>query len=176
MYKDKKTKEKLELSDRLNLGMSVLGLNQGLIQFADTKANGLVLFDSILLAVMVPHLGAIRYGGPIPTRVVLGAFFVTCGLALLASLRVIVARAPDTGEKRPTSIVFFKHIAALGRAHDYTELFKESEGEQVLESLLLSGYDIATIAQAKFRAYQTAERLTLLSAILWVVGLVLQVI
>ncbi|MBI3725818.1 hypothetical protein HY251_17970 [bacterium] len=176
MFKDKKTKERLDLADRLATGLSVLGLNQGLVQFADSKANGLLLIDSILLAVMVPHIGVLHSGAPIYMRCVFGAFFGACALALVAALRVIVARAPETGERRPTSIVFFKHIASLGRAHDYVELFRDSEGESVLESVLISSYDLATIARAKFQAYKQAEKLTMLSTLLLVAALVVMVV
>jgi hypothetical protein len=175
VLKDTKTKERLPLGERLSLGLGMVNLNQGLIQFADTKANGLVLIDSIFLAVMAPNLGVLR-GGLTPLALVIGAFFVTCALGLLAALRVIVARAATHADARPRSLIFYKHIASFGRAHDYVEDFRDADGERVLESVLASNYDLAGIAQAKFRAYKTAEHLTLLSAVLWVAGMVLEVL
>jgi hypothetical protein len=172
MYSDKKNKERLDLGHRLHVGLGMVGFNQGLVQFADSKANGLVVVNSIFLASMVPALEGVRHAGPEWLRMMGGAFFACCVLALLASLMVMISRGAPAGEARGKSLLFHKHIIELGKAQSYVDEVREADGEKLLDSLLVSNFDLATIASAKFRAYKIAERLTLGAAVLWVAGMV----
>lgn len=176
MYKDKKTKERLELGERLKLSLDMLALNQGLIQFADSKANGLVLVNSIFILAMAPALEKFHQGASQVLEVVLGGFFLVAVAALLASLVVTLSRGGSNDEPRPKSIVFFKHVASLSRGANYVDEVREADGEKVLESVLLSNYDLSLIAKAKFGAYKLAESLTLFAALAWVVAMVAQVV
>ena len=162
MYADKKTKKQVELPHRLELGLGLLTFNQSLIQFADSKANGLVLVNSIFLASMVPAIEALRR----PTtamgvKAVALVFFAVSVLALLASLWVTLARAPTSHEPRPKSVAYYKHILSFHSAQGYVDEFRESDGEQALDGLLVATHDLAGIASAKFKAYKGDERLTL---------------
>ena len=167
MYTDKKTKERVEVGRRLEIALSMLGFNQGLIQFADSKANGLVVVSSIFLASLAPAIEHVRTA-PLPVKALAGVSCAASVLALLASLRVMLARAHDTHEPRPKSLLYHKHILGFSKAQSYVDEVRESEAEKVLESFLMSNYDLAAIASAKFAAYKTAERLTLLGALLWI--------
>ena len=166
MYVDKKTKERLALGERISIALGMVGFNQGLVQFADSKANGLLLVNSIFLASMVSALDAPGGG-----RALAVVFFVACVVALLASLRVMLARAVATDDPRPRSLFFHKHITGFSKGQSYVDEVRASEGEPFLDALLLSNYDLAGIASAKFAAYKTAERLTLVSAVLWIGGM-----
>jgi hypothetical protein len=170
VYVDRKTGERLDVGARLGLSLGMVTLNQGLVQFADQKANGLVVVSSIFLASLAPsldHLDAAEH----PHLRDLGlAACAAAILALLAALRVMLARnaaasphAPQVGR----SLVFFKHVSAIPKAADYIETFREADGERVLDSLLASNHDVCAIANMKFKAYRWAERLTLLAAVLW---------
>jgi hypothetical protein len=171
MYLDKKSKEQVALAHRLELALGMLGFNQGLIQFADSKANGLVVVSSIFLASLSPVLDHLK-GAPVWLEVLAGASAAVSVLALLASLRVMLARAADTHEPRPRSLLYHKHILAFTKAQSYVDEVREAEGEKVLDAFLFSTYDLAAIAQTKFHAYKTAERLTLTGAVLWIATLV----
>jgi hypothetical protein len=171
MYSDKKTKERIDLPRRLSLSMEMIGFNQGLIQFADSKANGLVVVSSIFLASLSPALEHLKTASLLE-KAVAGASAVASILALLASLRVMLSRAPDTHDPRPRSLLYHKHIIGFTKAQSYVDEFREAEGEKVLDSFLMSNYDLAAIASAKFSAYKTAERLTLLGALLWIAAMV----
>jgi hypothetical protein len=176
VYKDKKTKERLELGEQLSIALGMLGLSQGLIQFADSKANGLVLVNSIFILAMTPALEKVREGSNGLLASALGAFFVVAALALLASLWVTLSRGGSGDEPRPKSIVFFKHVAALAKGSSYVEEVREAEGERVLESVLLSNYDLSQIAKKKFSACKLAERCTVLATLLWVLAMSAQVL
>ncbi len=173
MYADKKTKQRVELPHRLGLGLGLLNFNQSLIQFADAKANGLVLVNSIFLASMASAIEVLKR----PTtgtgvKVLALAFFAVSVLALLGSLWVTLARAPQTQEQRPASLAYYKHILSFHSAQGYVDAFRESDGEHALDALLVATHDLAGICSAKFKAYKGAERLTLLGAVLWVASMV----
>ena len=173
MYVDKKSKQQVELPHRLGLGLGLLNFNQSLIQFADSKANGLVLVNSIFLASMAPAIDVLKQ----PTtgtsiKAVALVFFAVSVLALLASLWVTLARAPHSHEQRPTSLAYYKHILSFHSAQGYVEAFRGSEGEHALDALLVATHDLAGIASAKFKAYKAAERLTLLGAMLWITAMI----
>ena len=173
MFADKKTKQRVELPHRLGFGLGLLQFNQSLIQFADSKANGLVLVNSIFLASMAPAVELLKR----PTtgtavRAVALLFFAVSVLALLASLWVTLARAPHTHEERPTSLAYYKHILSFHTAQGYVDAFRDSDGEHALDALLVATHDLAGIASAKFKAYKSAERLTLLGAMLWIGAMV----
>ena len=103
MYSDKKAKARLDLAHRLHLGLGMVGFNQGLVQFADSKANGLVLVNSIFLASMVPALEAARKGGPEWLKALAVVFFAVCVLGLLASIRVMLSRAGSSDASSMTA-------------------------------------------------------------------------
>jgi hypothetical protein len=173
MYADKKTKQRVELPHRLGLGLGLLNFNQSLIQFADSKANGLVLVNSIFLASMAPAVDTLKR----PTtsnavKAVALVFFAVSVLALLASLWVTLARAPQSNEPRPKSLAYYKHILSFHSAQGYVDEFRESEGEHALDALLVATHDLAGIASAKFKAYKGAERLTLCGAVLWISSMI----
>lgn len=173
MYSDKKNKERLDLAHRLHVGLGMVGFNQGLVQFADSKANGLVIVNSIFLASMVPALeGMKRTASPEWLKLLAGAFFACSVLALLASLLVTLSRGAPADEPRAKSLLFHKHIIEFTKAQSYVDEVREADGERILDSLLVSNFDLATIASAKFKAYKIAERLTLGAALLWVVSMI----
>jgi hypothetical protein len=171
MYSDKKNKERVDLAHRLELSLGMLGFNQGLIQFADSKANGLVVVNSIFLASLTPALDHMKTA-PLGLKVLAGVSATLSVLALLASLWVMLSRGADTHEPRPKSLLYHKHILAFTKAQSFVDEFREADGEKVLESFLFSTYDLAAIASAKFAAYKTAERLTLVGAVAWIAAIV----
>ncbi len=166
MYLEKHAKERLELGDRLSVGFQLLGTSQGMVQFADSKAGGLLLIVSVLLTGLVPAL--VQAGGTVPSgaRWLLWAAFGACAIALVESFRVTISRRDRVREDRVKSLVYFAHVARYRNSASYLEAFRESEGERVLESLLESNYELAGIAQTKFAAVQRAERATLGAALL----------
>jgi len=173
MYADKKTKQRVELPHRVGLGLGLMNFNQSLIQFADSKANGLVLVNSIFLASMAPAIDVLKK----PTtgtsiKAVALVFFAVSVLALLGSLWVTLARAPHDHGERPKSLAYYKHILSYHSAQGYVDEFRESDGEHALDALLVATYDLAGIASAKFKAYKSAERLTLLGAVLWITSMI----
>jgi hypothetical protein len=171
MYSDKKSRERIDVARRLSLSLEMIGFNQGLIQFADSKANGLVVVSSIFLASLSPAIEHMR-AAPLAEKVLAGTSAAASVLALLASLRVMLARAPASNDPRPRSLLYHKHILGFTKAQSYVDEFREADAEKVLESFLMSNYDLAAIASAKFAAYKAAERLTLLGALLWIAALV----
>src|SRR4051794_20149125 len=115
MYSDKKNKERIDLAHRIELSLGMLGVNQGLIQFADSKANGLVVVNSIFLASLTPAIEHLKTA-PVGLKALVGASALVSVIALLASLYVMLSRAPETHEPRPKSLIYHKHILGFSRA------------------------------------------------------------
>lgn len=163
MYREKHARERLDLGNRLAVGFNMVGFSQGMVQFADSKAAGLLLIDSVLLTGMVPALSSA--GGS--ARWLLWAAFGACAMALTEAFRVMLSRRDSVREDRVKSLAYFANVAKFRTATSYLEAFRESDGERVLETLLESNYDLARIAEAKFDAYRRAERATMGAALLW---------
>src|SRR4051794_21071778 len=124
MYSDKKNKERIDLAHRIELSLGMLTFNQGLVQFADSKANGLVVVNSIFLASLTPALDHMKTA-PLGLKVAAGASALVSILALLASLHVMLSRAQDSHEARPKSLIYHKHILGFSRAQTYVDEFRE---------------------------------------------------
>ena len=179
MVDAKRARAPLGAQEQVSAAFALVAFNQGLIQFADGKANGLVLVSSIFLASMVPFLAEVRAPGAASeeTRVVLVLFFVSSVSSLLASLAVIASRS----RRRPgvalgRGLLLFSDILEHPTADDYVEEFRRTDPDALVRSLVASNHHLASIASAKFRAYGVAQALTFATAGLWIAAIVLHVV
>ena len=145
----------------------ILNYNQGLIQFADNKANTLILINSIALAtatgihVAVPPEWAGEAWG------VKMAFLVTSVASIVACLRVVAVRNANTERMRHYDLVFFGDIVAHQTARCYRSQFLRMEPGAFLDDLIECNFRLASIADAKYRHYAWAQRTTVLACGLW---------
>jgi hypothetical protein len=154
--------DSLEVPDRLRFAMSIMQYNQTMVNFTDSKANSLLLINSIFLAT-----GAQWNLASILT--LLAVVLAAC--AILLCITVIYARMP--GQIRPdrAKLVFFAHIRQRRNRAAYLEDFDSACAPEITESLLKQNYDLAGVVDRKFRAYNRAQLATVCSAALWIVNL-----
>ena len=156
----------LQESDRLRFAMSIMQYNQSMVNFTDSKANSLLLINSIFLATVSGRAqGSLSSVLPLVAVVAAACAILLCGM-------VIFARMP--GQIRPdrAKLIFFAHIRQRTNRAAYLDDFQRSSPGEITESLLKQIYDLASVVERKFRAYQLAQLATVLSAALWLTNLV----
>ena len=150
-------------SDRLRFAMSIMQHNQSMVNFTDSKANSLLLINSIFLAT-----GAGR--GLTSALPILALGMAACAI-LLCGL-VIYARMPGQMRHDRAKLVFFGHIRQRNERGAYLDDFRRTPPEEITESLLMQVYDLAGVVERKFKAYHRAQLATVFSAALWLANLV----
>ncbi|RCK80350.1 MAG: hypothetical protein OZSIB_3096 [Candidatus Ozemobacter sibiricus] len=174
MYLDRKTKEEVPVTKQIEVAFSILSYNQGLIQFADTKANGLLLINSIFLAALSPFIATLqKLSGP--GYLVFLGFLGSCILSILLSMNVISTRKLPMIDDDPatTSLVYYKDIVETTSPEAYINEFNAHDCRRFLDSLLRNIYIVSSIAHAKFSVYSSAQSMTFLSCLLWIACMVL---
>lgn len=143
--------------------LAILAYNQELVQFADSKAGTLIVINSLFIAAFS------RTGSPVMQGIEI-ACVLAGSLAMLASLRVVLAgRAGEAPRKRP-DVVFFQDIRRRSLARQYVRDFVECTPEELATQVMLRTYAVAGIAERKFDAYAFARQATAFTAVIWLVG------
>ena len=154
--------------------LGILNYNQGLVEFADSKAGSLILLNSLLIAAV----------GALPSTGELEAFklvsVVLCSVAVYVCFQVI--RSHDEGDKRPTvgrrkpaenwennDFLFFGCISKHKTGDEFCRAFGHSDDNARRRALLQRTYVISQIANRKFAQYRTAQQITSVALVVWVV-------
>lgn len=154
--------------------LGILEHNQGLVEFADSKAGSLILLNSLLIAAVtaLPNAGTV---GLFKLAAVLVA-----SAAVFLCFQVITSRpASADSESSPLArkkvggwesddFVFFATIAAHRDGQEYARAFSQSRPEARHQALLRRSYVLATIAQRKFSQYAVAQQVTTAAMAVWV--------
>lgn len=153
--------------------LGILNYNQGLVEFADSKAGSLILLNSLLIAAV----------GALPSSGDLGAFKLVsvalCSAAVFYCFQVISSKESSP---QPTNMrrkrqneswerddfLFFGCIGKYKSGSDYCRAFEESEEEERQHALLQRTYVISQIAERKFTQYKAAQKITSVALGVWV--------
>lgn len=154
--------------DKLDIAFNLLSYNQGLVQFADGKANALLLINSIFIASLGPFIETMKSSNRQFTSVIFILFFLTSILSILFSLTVILSRKATYVEDERPSVIYYGHIAERPTSISFINEFKKEKAESILDATLANVFIISQIAQTKFSLYNTGQTLTLISAVLWI--------
>lgn len=154
--------------------LSVLSYNQGLVEFADSKAGSLILLNSLLIAAV----------GALPNAGQLGVFklasVVLCSAAVYVCFQVISSKDesgkdPKYGKRRSScdeweqnDFLFFGCIGRFKSGEEYCRAAEASDDDARRQAMLQRTYIIAKIAQRKFAQYKTAQQMTSIALIVWV--------
>jgi hypothetical protein len=153
--------------------LGILNYNQGLVEFADSKAGSLILLNSLLIAAV----------GALPSSGDLGAFklisVALCSAAVYYCFQVIsskeakpqnhnMRRKKETREWERNDFLFFGCISNHKSGSEYCRAFGESDVEARQGALLQRTYVISQIADRKFAQYKTAQRITSVALGVWV--------
>jgi hypothetical protein len=153
--------------------LGILNYNQGLVEFADSKAGSLILLNSLLIAAV----------GTIPSHGEMGVFklasVLLCSAAVYVCFQVISSK--DEGDKAPglvkrrkpqdweqNDFLFFGCIGKYKTGDQFCSAFHQSTEGDRQNSLLQRTYVIAQIAQRKFSQYKTAQQITSVALAVWV--------
>ncbi|MFZ2960054.1 MAG: Pycsar system effector family protein [Candidatus Ozemobacteraceae bacterium] len=171
MILDKREHTVVDLPKQIEFAFNILNYNQGLIQFADGKANGLLLINSIFIAAIGPFIEVIRKGGSPLGFILLLVFFVSSITSILLALGVITTRKAAE-EKHERSLVFFGGVIQSNSPEGYIHEFSNVEAKRFLEALLTNIFVVSKIASGKYAIYAFAQALTLISCIFWIFNIV----
>lgn len=157
--------------------LGVLAYNQGLVEFADSKAGSLILLNSLLIAAV----------SALPNNGNMGIFklvsVVAASVAVYLCFQVISSKAgtPEDGptasivKKKPAAgwkkddFLFFGCIAEHKTGEDYCRAYGNSDPDARRRALLQRTYIIAGIAKRKFSQYALAQKVTSGALVAWVV-------
>jgi hypothetical protein len=154
--------------------MGILSYNQGLVEFADSKAGSLILLNSLLIAAVAA----------LPANGDLGAFklisVALCSAAVYYCFQVISSReeAPRNHNVRRKRVsedwerndfLFFGCIGKHKTGSDFRHAFLDSSAEDRQQAMLHRTYVISQIAERKFAQYKTAQMITSVALAVWVV-------
>lgn len=152
--------------------MGLLSYNQGLVEFADSKAGSLVLLNSLLIAAVtaLPNDGQM---GLLKMASVLVA-----SAAVFLCFQVISSQAGSSNDafsqlKKPSGwqsndFIFFANISTHKNGDEYVRAFGQSDQDARRRALLQRTYIIAGIAQRKFSQYALAQKATTAAMAVWV--------
>lgn len=152
------------LDDLTRSAFEILHYNQNLIQFADGKANTLIVINSIALA------SATATSGLVGLKM---AFLLASVLSILLCLAVVVSRVDPEDESRRRDHIFFADIMSRANGEQYAYEYVRTEPRVFLDDLLRRNYRLASIADRKYRFYSTAQQVTVVACVLWLSWLVL---
>lgn len=155
--------------------LGILNYNQGLVEFADSKAGSLILLNSLLIAAV----------GALPSSGSMGSFklasVILCSAAVYVCFQVISSK--DESQKRPTfgghktkslenwqqnDFLFFGCIGKHKNGDDYCRAFGQSDDNSRRRAVLQRTYVISKIASRKFSQYKTAQQITSVALAVWV--------
>jgi hypothetical protein len=153
--------------------LGILNYNQGLVEFADSKAGSLILLNSLLIAAV----------GALPSSGDLGAFklisVALCSAAVYYCFQVISSKEakPQPGNMRRKrqsedwerdDFLFFGCISKHKSGSEFCQAFEESNAEDRQRALLQRTYVISQIADRKFVQYKAAQKITSVALGVWV--------
>lgn len=151
-------------AERSGGALAVLAYNQELVQFADAKAGNLILINSLFLAAFG------RPGGSLPLQVLEISCILSGALAMIASMRVVLAGRGAEAPRKRADVVFFQDIRRRTLAGQYVRDFIDCSDEELARQVLLRTWVVAGIAERKFDAYAVARVATALTAAIWLAG------
>lgn len=140
----------------------ILSYNQGLVQFADSKAANLILINSLFIA------SGQAVEAPEGWMQGLRALFVALSaVAVLCCMAVGTARSDPTTPGSRKDLVFFEDILSRPHASHYASEFFCTPPAVHTEDLVRRIYLVAGFARAKFRLFGVAQALTGWAGALW---------
>jgi len=158
------------------MAMEILHYNQNLIQLADSKANNLIVINSIFLAsvtslIMDPKAAGQAFMGL--HGLLHLAFFFASVSAIFFCLRIIMTKSDFSEKIRHNDLIFFGDIIKRNIPDNYVFDYYRIKPKEFLDDILNRIFATASIADRKFGFTKTAQSLTMFSSVLWVLTLFL---
>jgi len=130
-----------ETPERLNFAFSSLEYNQGLIQFADTKANTLLLINSIFIATATTLMATPQEGSTLGTIFsVVRIVFLLLSVTSVINCLMVVSPVKENYNKKRKDFVFYMDILAHNTPDNCYFEFTKTKTVILLEDLIKRGY------------------------------------
>ena len=155
--------------DQIESAFAILGYNQELVQFADGKANTLILINSIALA------STFGLATPIPPEyrsllwLLKLSFLLASFLAVGLSMAVVLSRIEADSSAHRLDLVFFADMLSRSSFPSYRAAFLRTSPMAMVEDLLSRAWRVAGIAARKYEWYGRAQGVTVVACALWLV-------
>ena len=158
-----------DMDEQIDSAFEILHYNQELVQFADGKANTLILINSIALASTFGITAAIPPEYRTIATILRFAFLIASFLAVALSMAVVLSRI-ESGEKgRRPDLVFFADMLTRPSFPAYRTSYLRTAPSDLLEDILSRAYRVASIANRKYGWYAEAQGVTVVACALWLV-------
>jgi hypothetical protein len=157
----------------LKAAFDILHYLQNLIQLADSKANNLIVINSIFLASVTSFIMGAKETGT--THGGMGifhlSFLVVCVMAIYFCLRIIMTKAYPTDQIRHKDLIFFGDIVQRNSPENYIFEFSKIKSKDFLQDVLRRNYVSAHIAHSKYHFTKIAQNCTVISATMWLLSI-----
>ncbi len=169
-------KSKVSPETKISAAFSILSYNQSILQFADDKANTLIVINSIFLA----SGGGLFKELKGPELIVAVLFFLVSAWAIAKCLMVVRPRSDKEIEGKTSDefkrnnrpykpdLIFFADIVSEPRAK-YLKRFKQVTLDELMDQVTMRIYKASKIADVKYKVLNSAQKYTLIAAVLWLI-------
>lgn len=172
VYKKRRDCEQEEAKERMEFALSAISFNQGLIEFAETKANTLLVINSIFLATLTAmmdiHITENLFSVIFSTVRIL--FLVTTACSVITCLMVVMPKSDNNAMEGKKDLIFFMDILSHSNWENYMFEFHRTKTITLIDDLLRRGYMTASIAKEKFSRFKVAQIMTFISTFFWLSG------
>ncbi len=160
--------------EKLGVGFSILSYNQNILQFADSKANTLIVINSIFIA------SATTFFGTTPKSLLfLSLMFFALSIYATALCLLVVTPRSDSSLKMVRAprkdLIFFGDILTRD-SKKYVRDYKRYRYSEFLEDLAYRIYRVALIASDKYKILSKAQTFTTIAALFWLLNVIVTVI
>lgn len=155
--------------------LGILQHNQGLIEFADSKAGSLILLNSLLIAAVsaLPisgELGMFKLGSLLITSAAIFVCFQVISSKANATQDASAALVEKKNQKNSwetNDFIFFGCVTSYKSGEEYCRAYGQSNPDSRRRAVLNRTYILAGIAQRKFSQYAIAQKLTAIAMVVW---------
>ncbi len=151
--------------EKLSAAFSILSYNQDILQFADSKANTLIVINSIFLASATSFFSNV----PHYLMYLAVAFFVFSIYATALCLLVVTPKSDRQLREVRSSrkdLIFFGDVLTRDPKR-YVKDFKRYRFPELLEDVALRIYRVSLIASSKYKILGKAQNATVIAAFFW---------
>ncbi len=137
---------------KIDTAFKLLDNVQGLIKFADTKINVLLIISGVSTTFILTNFQSLC-GLNCFSKITLGLFFLVFITFVALSILTISPRSDKHTGNSPAKVIYFKHVSARVEVKDFVEDFNKLTPESCITDILYQIYENSKIAEKKFSYY-----------------------
>lgn len=142
---------------KIDTAFKLLDNVQGLIKFADSKINVLLLISGVTTTFILTNFQTL-FDLNILSKITLGLFFLAFISFVILSLLAISPRTDKHTGDSPAKTIYFKHISKRIEVKDFIDAYNQLTPESCLTDILYQVYENSKIADKKFTYYNRSLR------------------